>query len=273
MRALLFLLVSGSVSIRLSHLPSPAKPIHGVCPALRARKCETLHEGMPAQATRMPVGLQEQDEFCGVVRTMIVVVDGISASGKTTWCAKHGGQYVVPENGRFKDEPNRLQDPVGAAAFWAERNVDRWQAALATEAMSSWALCDSDPLKLHYIWSLWQIGEASEHDWRLELAATRETVAQRRIGFADCYIVGSIDPQLARERANADTTRRRRNFELHVRLQTALLNWYSAIEKVLPGRVQFGFPSEMPALKSLDGRYALEAFDQMIASLPRPHTA
>lgn len=201
---------------------------------------------------------------------MILVVDGISASGKTTWCATHGGQHVVPENGRFKDEPNRLQDPVGAAAFWAERNVDRWQAALATEEVSSWALCDSDPLKLHYIWSLWQIGEASERDWRLELVATRETVAQRRIGFADYYIVGSIDPQLARERANADTTRRRRKFELHVRLQAALLNWYSAIEKVLPGRVQFGFPSEMPTLKSLDERYALEAFDQMIASLPRP---
>ncbi|MFJ2334106.1 hypothetical protein [Pseudomonas helleri] len=79
-------------------------------------------------------------------------------------------------------------------------DVDRWQKALAMEDMSSWALCDSDPLKLHYIWSLWQIGEASEH----------------------------------------------------------------------PGRVRFGFPSEMPTLKSLDGRYAVEAFDQMIGSLPRP---
>jgi hypothetical protein len=81
---------------------------------------------------------------------MIVVVDGISASGKTTWCAKHGGQRVIPENGRFEDEPDRLQDPVGAAIFWAERNVDRWQAALTMEGKYSWALCDSDPLKLHY---------------------------------------------------------------------------------------------------------------------------
>ncbi|VVP44405.1 hypothetical protein PS862_05057 [Pseudomonas fluorescens] len=135
------------------------------------------------------------------------------------------------------------------------------------EEKYSWALCDSDPLKLHYIWSLWQIGEASEHDWRLELAATRETIAQGRIGFADCYIVGRIDPQLARQRAQADSTRRRGKFELHVRLQTALLDWYSALDKVLPGRVRFGFPSEMPALENLDGRYAVEAFDQMIASL------
>lgn len=144
---------------------------------------------------------------------MILVVEGISASGKTTWCAKHGGQHVIPEHGRIESEPNRVNDPVGAATFWAERNVDRWQKALTMEDKSSWALCDSDPLKLHYIWTLWQIGEASEHDWRMELDATRETIAQERIGFADCYIVGRVDPQLARERAKADITRRRSGFE------------------------------------------------------------
>lgn len=138
------------------------------------------------------------------------------------------------------------------------------------EDISSWALCDSDPLKLHYIWSLWQIGETSEHTWRIELDATRATIAQGRIGFADCYIVGRIDPQLARERAKTDTTRRRSGFELHVRLQQALLTWYTAMDEVLPGRVRFGFPSEMPAFKSLDGRYAVVAFDRMIASLPQP---
>ncbi|MNO78173.1 hypothetical protein D3C76_693010 [compost metagenome] len=201
---------------------------------------------------------------------MILVVEGISASGKTTWCTKHGGQHVIPEHGRFNTEPDRIKDPAGAAAFWAERNVDRWQAAEAMEGISAWALCDSDPLKLHYIWSLWQIGEASEHDWQVELEATRETVAQGRIGFADRYIIGRIDPQLARERAKADTTRRRSRFELHVRLQDSLLTWYSTMNEVLPNRVQFGFPSEVPTLKRTDERYGVAAFDRMIALLPRP---
>lgn len=201
---------------------------------------------------------------------MILVVEGISASGKTTWCAKHGGQQVIPEHGRFDNVPDRIKVPVGTAAFWAERNVERWQAALAMEEVSSWALCDSDPLKLHYIWCLWQIGEACERDWQFELNATRETIAQGRIGFADGYIVGRIDPQLARERAKADTTRRRSGFELHVRLQQALLVWYSAIDEVLPGRVRFGFPAAMPTLENLDERYALAAFDQMIELPPRP---
>ena len=199
---------------------------------------------------------------------MILVVEGISASGKTTWCTEQGGQYVIAEHGRLEGVPERASDPVAAAVFWAERNVDRWQAALAMETRGAWALCDSDPLKLHYLWCLWQIGEASTNDWLTELAATRDTVAQGRIGFADAYIVGRIDPQLARQRARADTTRRRSNFELHVRLQQALLTWYAAIEHVLPGSVHVGFPAKMPAAQPRDDRYPLAAFDRMIALLP-----
>ena len=199
---------------------------------------------------------------------MILVVEGISASGKTTWCTQHGGHRVIPEHGRFASVPDRIADPVGAATFWAERNVDRWQKALAMEDRASWALCDSDPLKLHYIWSLWQIGEASERDWTMELDATRETIAQGRIGFADGYRVNRIEPQLARERAQADMTRRRSGFELHVRLQQALLTWYSALEAVLPGRVQWGLPAKMPRVENRADRYSVTAFDQMIALLP-----
>jgi hypothetical protein len=47
-----------------------------------------------------------------------------------------------------------------------------------------------------------------------------------------------------------------------------------AMDEVLPGRGDSCFPSEMPTLQSFDGRYAVAAFDQMIASLPRPtHTS
>ena len=200
---------------------------------------------------------------------MIVVVEGISASGKSTWCAQHGARHTIAENGRLQGIPDRVNDPLGAASFWAERNVGRWQAALTLESTASFAVCDTDPLKLHYIWCLWQIGQATEHDWLLELAATRQTVAEGRIGFADRYLVGSIDPQTARERALADNTRKRRNFELHARLQPPLLAWYSALDGVLPGRVQVGFPLTMPAAVSDGSRYDVAAFDRMIEALPR----
>jgi hypothetical protein len=165
---------------------------------------------------------------------MIVVVEGISASGKSTWCARHGSGRVVAEHGRLQDVPDRLRSPGSAARFWAERNVDRWQEAIAVESRTSLAVCDTDPLKLHYTWGLWQIGEATERDWLLELSATRETVQQGRIGFADLYLVSTVEPCLARERARMDPARRRRNFELHVRLWPSLLKWYSALDAVLP---------------------------------------
>jgi hypothetical protein len=41
---------------------------------------------------------------------MIVVVEGISASGKSTWCARHGCSPVVPENGRIAGAPDRVAD-------------------------------------------------------------------------------------------------------------------------------------------------------------------
>lgn len=196
-----------------------------------------------------------------------MVIEGISASGKSSWCSRHAPSLTVAENGRLQDAPSRSDDPVAAAQFWVERNVERWQAALELERGTSLAVCDTDPLKLHYIWSLVQIGEANERDWRLELSATREAMAQDRIGFADNYYVAELTPHVARERAKADPLRRRRNFDLHVRLQPAVLAWYAALDAALPGRVFFGFPSRLPEPTDRASRYELTAFGRMIDAL------
>ena len=58
----------------------------------------------------------------------------------------------------------------------------------------------------------------------------------------------------------------------HQRRTHSLVDRQPQYLKPIASRVRFGFPSEMPALENLDGRYAVEAFDQMIASLPREST-
>jgi hypothetical protein len=188
---------------------------------------------------------------------MIVVVEGISASGKTTWCETFGQGHVVPENGRI------------AAGLWAERSIARWAAALAVEEAAGLAVCDTDPLKLHYSWSLWRIGEGSEQAWRREADTMRAAMAGRRIGFADAYVVGRIDPEVARQRRDGDATRRRRNFDLHVRLQAPLLAWYRALSTLLPGRVDLDFPDRLPAPAPLaaEERYDVTRFDRLIDAL------
>ena len=59
---------------------------------------------------------------------MIVAVEEPSAAGKTTWCARHGGDAVVPEYVPTGREP-RDADPDAQADSWAEVNTGRWAAA------------------------------------------------------------------------------------------------------------------------------------------------
>jgi len=202
---------------------------------------------------------------------MIIVVEGISASGKTKWCSEHGGDHVIPEAGKVLDAPDCEKDPFAAAAFWSVRNAQRWQAALVAEAKTGLAICDTDPVKLHYDWCLWQIGEASEQQWRHALNFTRESLLAGRVGLADSYFVKEIDPPLARLQRDGDATRARRNFELHLRLQSPLIAWYEALGAALPGRVKFSLPTEwaLPAGSGpKDGRYDVVAFDHAINLLP-----
>jgi hypothetical protein len=201
---------------------------------------------------------------------MIVVIEGISASGKTSWCRANGGEHVVPENGSVAGAPNAAADPVGAAAFWSHLDSRRWRAALAMEAKSGLAICDTDPLKLHYTWCLLQIGDIAHEVWREQKAAAREALVDGRVGFADAYFVNDVDDQTARLRRDGDTSRTRRNFEKHVRMRQPLLVWYQALAQVLP-RVTFGLPDareDIGAVRRPSSRYDVAMFDRMIALLP-----
>lgn len=97
---------------------------------------------------------------------MLIVVEGISAAGKTIWCGKHVAEVTVPETGPRDDAPDPVLDPIGAARFWVEQGERRWLTACAIERSKGYVVCDTDPLKLHYVWSLWQIGVARERYWQ-----------------------------------------------------------------------------------------------------------
>jgi hypothetical protein len=56
--------------------------------------------------------------------------------------------------------------------------------------------------------------------------------------------VKPIDPKRARQQRDADPTRSRRNFELHVKLLKPLMTWYQALESALPGAVTWDLPED-----------------------------
>ena len=198
---------------------------------------------------------------------MIVVVEGPSAAGKTTWVAAHGGGASVV----LEELPavEVTDDPRGAARFWAEHGASRWARALEVERRTGLAVCDTDPLKLHYAWSTWQIGAATARDFDLGVTAYREAVADRRLGFADRYLVSIPDVGVLDARRQADPARRRRNFDVHRRLGEPLRQWYAALEAVRPGSVRWGFEPDALVADSSRGRdrYRISDFDALVDRL------
>ena len=202
---------------------------------------------------------------------VIIVVEGPSAAGKTSWVETHYRGQAVWEQRPVGTEPDRATDPHGAALFWAEANARRWEQALDTEAEHGLAVCDTDPFKLHYVWSLCYVGEAPVSAWRAEVEINRQMFAARRVGLADaafCELPGRIE---LRRRRSVDVQRRRRKFELHRRLDEPLRLWYQAVDQLDPGRVLWRLPRhpervEFPQPRP--DRSALSLFDQLVGSLP-----
>jgi hypothetical protein len=206
---------------------------------------------------------------------MIVVVEGPSASGKTTWCRTHFPDQTVWEHsvsGSF-EAPDREKDPKGAAEYWSEKNRARWRLALEMEARHGLAICDTDPFKLHYVWSLWQIRHGDHRDWEHEARINREMFAAGELGIADLFLVSLPDIETLRRQNAGDTSRRRGHFELHAQLTEPLREWYQAISTEDPARVVWSHPDggltiDQLALGVRDERTGTALFDRIIGALP-----
>ncbi len=197
---------------------------------------------------------------------MIIVVEGPSAAGKTTWARTHAAAVLVPEAAPSADPPG---DPGLAARFWVEIGASRWSEAVTTERTQGTAVCDTDPLKLHYAWSMCRIGAISISDLAEQVAAYRSSVVAGRLGFADHYLVAIPDTETLDSRKTGDGSRRRRNFDMHRQLGGPLREWYAGVDAARPGSVTWGFPiggvSDLPVTSR--PRYDVAAFDAIVARL------
>jgi hypothetical protein len=80
---------------------------------------------------------------------MIVVVEGPSAAGKTSWITADRHGAVLIAEAQPGPVPRRGSDPAAAAAHWAKVNAARWAAACQAEQQAGIVVCDTDPFKLH----------------------------------------------------------------------------------------------------------------------------
>ena len=195
-------------------------------------------------------------------RAVIIVIEGPSAAGKTTSARRLGSDASVPEIAGL--EPPT--DATAAVDFWAAANASRWEMAVETEQRVGRAVCDTDPLKLHYDYCLFRIGQLERQQLAAGTAACRRLIVQRRLGIADLILCSIPDDDALRRQRESDPTRSRRNFELHRRLAEPLREWYAALEAVDPPRVEWAFPATIPPPVERD-RYDLEMFDEWMRLL------
>ncbi len=171
---------------------------------------------------------------------MIIVVEGPSGAGKTTWCRTHAGANALLE--ALPDHATVPAEPEAAARFWVERNVARWEQVLEREMRDGLVVVDTDPFKLHFVWTLFKNGQVTEVEWAVQRDVARDAFAASRYALADVFLVSNVDDATLRARRENDPSRTRRNFERHVLLRDSLLRWYRAIDRLEPGRVVFGLP-------------------------------
>ncbi len=207
---------------------------------------------------------------------MIIVAEGISAAGKTTFSRQFGEGRWLPEIEAKGTRPDPSAPLIDHARFWAGHNAFRFQLAREIEAKYGFAICDTDPMKVHYSWCMERAGFYWPDKFEIAVPVVREAIEQRRLGFADLYLVKQIEPEVARAQKEGDATRRRGNFEQHLALQPHLIEWFSAMSEVLPGKVRWGFPDSVELLAEIKNkapeddprRFDVSVFDALLERLP-----
>ncbi|MEU9175187.1 hypothetical protein AB0D34_46880 [Streptomyces sp. NPDC048420] len=195
---------------------------------------------------------------------MILVVEGPSAAGKSTHCAQFASRQVVTELPGGMPSADWSLDET--SVFWTERNVTRWTHACELEAEHELAVCDTDPLKLHYSWCLARAGLASADAFESQLPLARNAIETRRLGLADLITCQIPSPDTLRRQKEHDTTRSRRNFDVNAHLAGPLREWYQALDDTDPGRVMWKWSTEPSLIRRQ--RYDRDLFDAWMKRLP-----
>jgi hypothetical protein len=197
---------------------------------------------------------------------VIVALEGPSAAGKTTWLRRLVPPgHIVAEHGRIEIPSVRVGEE---AVFWAELNAERWQHAVTVEASTGRTYCDGDPLELHDDYGLARLGLLPWERFEEDVTACRREIRRRRLGLVDLVVCSIPDPDALDSRRRTDPSRRRSNFAINRRLGPPLHDWYSSLEQLDPGRVQWAFPITLPDEVQARDRFDLELYDTWMATLP-----
>ena len=199
----------------------------------------------------------------------VICFEGPSGIGKTTMCNLLSGKFnVVPEvNLLFK---RRDKEPK----FWYyERQLDRYQLCKKSKSIS---ILDGDIFQP--IWYNWVC------NYPANFASKKEThdfyknkLSEGKIAFPDLYIIFYCNEKELRFRKENDKTRKRRNFEKHLKIIEPLKEYYRFLDRETDLEVAFidykDFLSTRKKVlnsiknlqpKNIDGLYVFEQIEHWI---------
>lgn len=190
---------------------------------------------------------------------VIIVIEGPSAAGKTTWCRTHASQWLPEPERSPIDEILRYQ-------------IGRWREAVVADARGEVVVLDGDPFKLYYSWAAWRVGRIDESEWRKQAEAARRLFANGDYGLADLIVYADPGLEELRRRRDSDATRRRRNFELHASMRPHFRQWYESVadldrQRVLWEHPDEGLSEELLAIGRRPARSEPQHFDRILARL------
>ena len=172
----------------------------------------------------------------------IICLEGASGIGKST-----AATYMSREYGyeRIPEVNELFSRPLNAASDWYfEMQVKRWAMAADISASGGVAILDGDHLQP--VWYNWIFADSGLQPVSEVLAFYQHAFANGDVGFPDAYVVLTLGIDELRARKESDQTRRRRNFEAHLKLIAPQQVYFDALAKGECTDIRF-IPSTSPA--------------------------
>lgn len=165
----------------------------------------------------------------------VICFEGASAVGKTTTAENlkaTGGALVVPEVNQSFSRPENA-----SAEWYFERQVERFAIAQEQSKSHRLVILDGDPFQpLWYAWAYNFVGWQSL-DLMERFYGTR--IQNQTLCFPDLYFIFCASEDELRKRQANDASRRRRNFETHLKMIQPQRRYFQAMQKFSPNRVFF----------------------------------
>jgi len=190
----------------------------------------------------------------------IICFEGPSGIGKTTMCKMLSNEFnIVPEVNLLFERPKE------ESRYWyLERQVERYEMCRRSSISS---ILDGDIFQP--IWYNWVCNYPSKFLPKDETHSFyKAKLLENKIAFPDLYIIFHVEEKELWNRKENDTTRRRRNFEKHLKIIEPLKEYYRFLDQETDVEMRFVHYTNMENAKREVLTY-VEAFKNNTIDRPK----